>query len=50
MRTITKTLLPAIGAIVLNIVANQLDPLVDEIDWAAVYNMLNETIRQLALR
>lgn len=50
MRTVTKTLLGTIGAIVLNIVANQLDPRVDEIDWAALYNMINEAIRQLALR
>lgn len=50
MSAVIKTLLRAIGAIVLNIVANQLSPLVDEIDWADLYNMINEAIRRLALR
>lgn len=50
LRTTTKTLLGAIGAIVLNIVANQLDPLVNQIDWAILHNMILEATRQLALR
>ncbi len=49
LRTAIGVALGALSGIVLNIVANRLDPLVDRIDWPALYNAIQEAIRQLAI-
>ncbi len=49
LRTAIGVALGALSGIVLNIVANRLDPLIDRIDWPALYNAILEATRQLAV-
>lgn len=49
LRTAIRAVLGVLSGVVLSIVPNRLDPLVDRIDWPALYNAIQEVVRQLAL-
>lgn len=49
MRKAVTMSLAALSGIVLNIVANRIDPVIDRIDWPSLYNAVLEAIRRLAL-
>lgn len=49
LRATVQTGLAALGAIVLNILANRLDPVLDRVDWAGLWNAIEAAVRRLGL-
>jgi hypothetical protein len=49
LRAAVQTGLAALGAIVLNIVANRLDPVFDHVDWPGLWNTIEAAVRRLGL-